>query len=268
MNPESSRILHSLQRNVVRGVITAGPLFITWLVFTFILGVLANAGLPLVKLLGMPFPADSWLNQRWPQYGLSVLLTIVVFYAIGRATSEVVGRQAFALFEASLERLPLVNKIYGSVRQLVETLASKNQAGQRVVLIDFPIAGQKSIGILTNTITDAATGAPLAAVLVPQAINPSSAYLQFVPMQNVTETDLTMEQAMSMLLTGGAVCPDVMCCSGPVPLSKNEEGSGAGVACLVREGRPTAGAYHAPEAPERMYFAGGREFARAPESGQ
>ena len=81
---------------------------------------------------------------------------------------------------------------------------------QRVVLIDFPIAGQKSIGFLTHTVSDSATGSPLAAVLVPQAINPSSAYLQFVPMHMVTETDLTMEQAMSMLLTGGAVCPDTI----------------------------------------------------------
>lgn len=208
MNPHLSRALHSLQRNVISGVITAGPFFITWLVFTFILGVLANAGLPLIKVLALPFPADSWMNQHWFQYILAVILTIVLFYVIGRAMSQVVGRQMFSLFETSLERLPLVNKVYGSVRQLLETLTSKNQPGHRVVLIDFPISGQKSIGFLTHTLSDSSTGAPLAAVLVPQAINPSSAYLQFVPMHMVTETDLSMEQAMSMLLTGGAVCPD------------------------------------------------------------
>ena len=224
MNPQLSRVLHSLQRNVISGVITAGPFFITWLVFTFILGVLANAGLPLIKILALPFPADSWINQRWLQYTLAVILTIVLFYVIGRAMSQVVGRQMFALFETSLERLPLVNKVYGSVRQLMETLTAKKESGQRVVLIDFPIAGQKSIGFLTHAISDSTTGAPLAAVLVPQAINPSSAYLQFVPMHMVTETDLTMEQAMSMLLTGGAVCPDTIRYSplNPVPDSREE----------------------------------------------
>jgi len=84
-----------------------------------------------------------------------------------------------------------------------------------VVLIDFPIAGQKSIGLLTHSIADSATGAPRAVVLVPQAINPSSAYLQFVPMHMITETDLTMEQAMSMLLTGDAACPDTLRYSSP-----------------------------------------------------
>ena len=228
MNPELSRTLHGMQRNILSGVITAGPFFITWLVFTFILGVLANAGLPLVKILALPFPAESLMNQRWLQYVLAVLLTVVVFYIVGRATSQVVGRQMFALFETSLERLPVINKVYGSVRQLVETLTAKNQTGQRVVLIDFPIAGQKSIGFLTHTIADSTTGAPLAAVLVPQAINPSSAYLQFVPMHMITETDLTMEQAMSMLLTGGAVCPETIRYS-PDPSSMVE------VTCVVNE---------------------------------
>jgi uncharacterized membrane protein len=130
----------------------------------------------------------------------------------------------FALFETSLERLPVVNKVYASVRQLLETLTSKNQTGQRVVLIDFPIAGQKSIGFLTHMIADATTGAPLGAVLVPQAINPSSAYLQFVPAQMITETDLTMEQAMSMLLTGGAVCPEVIRYSAPTPSPEGTAG--------------------------------------------
>jgi uncharacterized membrane protein len=215
VHPHFSRVIHGLQRNVISGVITAGPFFITWLVFTFILGVLANAGLPLIKLLALPFPAGSWINQHWFQYTLAVLLTIVLFYVIGRAMSQVVGRQMFALFETSLERLPLVNKVYGSVRQLVETLTNKKESGHRVVLIDFPLAGQKSIGFLTHTMSDSTTGAPLAAVLVPQAINPSSAYLQFMPMHMITETDLTMEQAMSMLLTGGAVCPDTIRYSSP-----------------------------------------------------
>jgi uncharacterized membrane protein len=216
-------------------VITAGPLFITWLVFSFILGVLASAGLPLVKLLAMGFPADSWVNQTWFQYGLAVVLTVALFYVVGRLTSHIVGKQAFALFEASLERLPLVNKIYASVRQLVDTLTSKHQTGQRVVLIEFPIAGQKSIGFLTHMIADATTGSPIAAVLVPQAINPSSAYLQFVPMDMITETDLSMEQAMSMLLTGGAVCPDMIRYSAPVPSPEKGDGTSVGVSRAMEE---------------------------------
>lgn len=232
MNPVVRRTLKDFQRHIVAGLITAGPLFVTWLVFSFIVGVLANVGLPIVKLFAAGFQ-DTWINQPWIQFVLAVVLTVALFYLVGRFTSHLVGRQMFGFFEASLERLPLVNKIYTSVRQLIDTLMNKNQTGQRVVLIDFPLVGQKSIGFLTHIIADATTGRPVAAVLVPQAINPSSAYLQFVPLEMVTETDLTMEQAMSMLLTGGAVCPDVIRYSAPSANQENPDGSAVDVSYSV-----------------------------------
>jgi len=204
-----ARPLRSLQRNILAGIITIGPLFVTYLIFSFLLGTLAKAGLPLVQLFNVLFP-ESWLGQPWLQSMLAILLTLVVLFVVGQVTSLVIGRQAFSLFEAVLDRLPVVAKIYGSVRQLLDTMMAKNEGSQRVVLVDFPIAGQKSIGFLTRTLTDSTTGMELAAVLLPNAINPTSAFLQVLPMDRVTETDLTMEQAMSMLMTGGAVCPDTI----------------------------------------------------------
>jgi uncharacterized membrane protein len=202
-------VLRDMQRNILAGLITIGPLFVTWLVFSFVLGSLAKAGLPVVQLLNAMLPGDL-LSQPWLQSILAVLATLVVLYVVGRVTSMVVGRQAFNLFEAVLERLPVVAKVYTSVRQLLDTMMSKKESSQRVVLVEFPTPGQKSVGFLTRTLTDSTTGQLLAAVLLPNAINPTSAILQVLPMERVTETDLTMEQAMSMLLTGGAVCPDTI----------------------------------------------------------
>jgi uncharacterized membrane protein len=199
--------LRHLQRYMLAGLITIGPLFVTWLVFSFVFTSMANAGLPVVRLLDNVFSGD-WIEQPWLQSVLAVLLTLVVLYAVGRVTSLVVGRQAFNLFETVLERLPVVAKVYTSVRQLLDTMMAKKESSQRVVLIDFPIEGQKSVGFLTRTLTDSATGRELAAVLLPNAINPTSAFLQVLPIERVTETDLTMEQAMSMLMTGGAVSPE------------------------------------------------------------
>jgi uncharacterized membrane protein len=202
-----ARTLRSLQRNILAGIITIGPLIVTYLIFSFLFGILAKAGLPVVWLLAAVFPGE-WLNEPWVQSVLSIVLTLVVLYLVGRVTSLMVGRQALRLFEAALDRLPFVAKIYGSVRQLIDSMMTKKGSSQRVVLIDFPIAGQKSIGFLTRTMTDSTTGQRLATVLLPNAINPTSALLQIVPMDRVTETDLNMEQAMSMLMTGGAVGPE------------------------------------------------------------
>jgi uncharacterized membrane protein len=207
--------LRSLQRNILAGIITIGPLFVTYLIFSFLLGALAKAGLPVVQLFATIFP-ENWLRQPWLQSALAVVLTLVVLWIVGRVTSLVIGRQAFELFEALLERLPFVAKIYTSVRQLLDSMMAKKESSQRVVLVDFPVQGQKSIGFLTRTMTDSVTGEALAAVLLPNAINPTSAFLQILPLQKVTDTDLTMEQAMSMIMTGGAVGPDSIRFSQPV----------------------------------------------------
>jgi uncharacterized membrane protein len=209
VKPEIAQALRHLQRNILAGIITIGPLFVTYLIFSFLLETLAKAGLPMVQLLTAVFPSD-WFSTPWLQSLLAILLTLVVLYVVGRVTSQVVGRQAFRLFESTLERLPFVAKVYTSVRQLVDTMMAKKQTSQRVVLIDFPIAGQKSIGFLTRKLNDATSGKPLAAVLVPNAINPTSAFLQILPMERVIETGMTMEQAMSMVMTGGAVGPETV----------------------------------------------------------
>lgn len=217
MKPVLAHALRDLQRNVLAGLIIIGPLFVTWLVFSFVLGSLAKAGLPLIHLMEAIFPLD-WLAQSWLQPVLAITLTLCVLYVLGRLTSQVLGRQVFNLFEAALERLPIVAKVYTSVRQLLDSMLSKKESSQRVVLVDFPIPGQKSIGFLTRVLIDSSTGQELAAVLLPNAINPTSAFLQVMPLDRVTETDLTMEQAMSMIMTGGAVGPETIRFTQPVSL--------------------------------------------------
>jgi uncharacterized membrane protein len=214
VKPVIAHALRSLQRNILAGIITIGPLFVTYLIFSFLLSTLAKAGLPVIRLFAVFFP-EGWLSQPMLQSVLAIVLTLVMLYVVGRVTSLVIGRQALELFEATLDRLPVVAKIYSSVRQLIDSMMAKKESTQRVVLVDFPIPGQKSIGFLTRTLTDETTGELLAAVLVPCAINPTSAFLQILPIKKITDTNLTMEQAMSMIMTGGAVGPETIRFSQP-----------------------------------------------------
>ena len=144
MKPVLAHALRSLQNNVLAGIITIGPLFVTYLIFSFLLSTLAKAGLPVIKLFAVIFP-ENWLSQPWLQSALAIVLTLVMLYVVGRVTSLVVGRQAFDLFEAALERLPVVAKIYTSVRQLLDSMMAKKESSQRVVLVDFPVVGQKRL---------------------------------------------------------------------------------------------------------------------------
>lgn len=77
-----------------------------------------------------------------------------------------------------------------------------------MVLIDFPHRDAKAIGFVTRVLHDQDTGVELAAVFVPTTPNPTGGYLELVPMAQLTPTDWTVDQAMSFILTGGAVAPD------------------------------------------------------------
>jgi hypothetical protein len=110
LKPLFAQPLRNLQRNVLAGVITIGPLFVTWLVFSFLLGSLAKAGLPAVQFLAAILP-EKWIGQPWLQSTLAVVLTLLALYILGSLTSLVIGRQALNLFETLLDRLPFVAKV-------------------------------------------------------------------------------------------------------------------------------------------------------------
>ncbi|KAG1532051.1 hypothetical protein G6F50_016372 [Rhizopus delemar] len=78
---------------------------------------------------------------------------------------------------------------------------------QRVVLIDFPHRDMKSVGLVTRVIKEHGTDRELAAVYVPTTPNPTSGYLEIVPVELLTPTDWTVDQAMSFIISGGAVAP-------------------------------------------------------------
>jgi len=81
-------------------------------------------------------------------------------------------------------------------------------SGQRVVLISFPTPEMKAVGFVTKVMRDETTGRELAAVYVPTSPNPTSGYIEIVPLEDVVQTDWTMEEAMSFVMTGGANAPD------------------------------------------------------------
>ena len=86
--------------------------------------------------------------------------------------------------------------------------ASRQAERQRVVLIDFPQAGMKTLGFVMRTFPDATSGETLASVYVPTALNPTCGYLQIVPWSKLVPTDISPDQAMTMVISGGAVMPE------------------------------------------------------------
>lgn len=211
----SSRSLPRLRRYLIAGVLTLIPLWVTWLVFRFVFNQLSSLGMPWVRVLSSMIRDDApllgqLLLEGWFQSLFAIFMTLVALYVLGWAATHVLGRRLISVFDSLMHRIPLVEKVYGGTKRLLNALEQRPSDVQRVVLIEFPTPHMKTLGFLTRVISDAGTGAKLAMIYVPTTPNPSSGYLEIVPMERVTQTDLTVDEAISIIVSGGLVSPDTL----------------------------------------------------------
>lgn len=203
----------NIRGNLIAGLLALAPLIAVWLVFNFLLEVLFEAGEPLAKAFARL--VDGWIPGLAPllanptvQWLSAVFAALLVLYAIGFVTSRVIGQRLMHYVERVIVRIPLVETIYSAVKKLVGVIQRQPDGAARVVLVEFPHPGVRAVGLVMRVFRDAETGEDLAAVLVPTAPNPSTGYLQIVPAKNLTPTDMSMDQAMTMIVSGGTMTPD------------------------------------------------------------
>ena len=128
------------------------------------------------------------------------------------------------VFEQMIDQIPFVKTVYGAVKKLLVVLQEKPGSDvQRVVLINFPSEEMKTVGLVTRTFTDAVTGREVAAVYVPTTPNPTSGYLEVVPVDKLTSTDWDLDEAMTFIISGGAIAPDNMHYDQSAPLRGEED---------------------------------------------
>ena len=208
------RKLH-LQRYILTGLLTVFPLWLTWIVFSFVLRQLGKLSAPWVDAV-LARAADTIplfgtvFDLAWLRFGVAVLVTLLGLYGLGWLANRVIGRRLLEAIDRLIGRIPLVQSIYGGTKKLLAVLQTKPEGTQRVVLIDFPHRDMKAVGFVTRTLRDSASGRELAMVYVPTTPNPTSGYLEVVPVERLVPTDWTVDQAMALIISGGAVAPDSM----------------------------------------------------------
>lgn len=205
--------LKQLPRYVAIGLITAAPLWVTWLVFDFLFTQLSKLGTPWVSALARTLrafspPLADWLQESWFQSLLAAVLSLLLFYLLGWFASRVIGRRILDALESIVQRIPLVAAIYGGTKRFLSVVKERPAGVQRVVLIPFPTPEMRAVGFVTRVVEDEATGEKIAAVYVPTSPNPTSGYIELVPLAQITPTDWTMDEAMSFVMTGGATAPE------------------------------------------------------------
>ncbi len=211
---------HRLQGLFIAGLLTLLPIWLTWVVVKFVFVMLSGLSRPLIdpilQTLAVTTPqALGWLGQAWVKTAIGLVATLGVILLAGWLTRRMLGQRLLGWFETLIKRIPLANTIYGSSRKLLDILQTKPDGTQRVVLIDFPHNEMKTLGFVTRVMREQGTGRELAAVYVPTTPNPTSGYLEIVPVEKMTPTDWTVDQAMSFIISGGAVAPDFIPFSAP-----------------------------------------------------
>lgn len=202
-----------LKANLIAGVLTIIPILVVWVVLSFVLEVLFRVGAPMERALidavtQVAPSAEPILTNQFFEWFVAIIAALLLIYAIGAAASHVVGDRLIALFERLIDRIPGVQTVYSASKKLIGVLRQKPGGGAaRIVLFDFPYPGVKVIGLVMRTITDANTGEEIAIVYVPTTPNPTSGYLEMVPVKDLVPTDMTMEDAMTMIVSGGAITP-------------------------------------------------------------
>ena len=213
MSKKKHEGLH-LKANLIAGVLTIIPILVVWVVLSFVLEVLFRVGAPMERALidavrrVAPLAEPILTNQLF-EWFVAIIVALLLIYTIGATASHVVGNRLIAFFERLIERIPGVQTVYSASKKLIGVLQQKPGGGAaRIVLFDFPYPGVKVIGLVMRTFTDSKTHEEIAIVYVPTTPNPTSGYLEMVPVKNLVSTKMTMEDAMTMIVSGGAITPD------------------------------------------------------------
>jgi uncharacterized membrane protein len=194
-----------LKKYLITGLLIWIPLVITIWVLKLVVDVLDQS----LLLLPVSWQTENWLGVHIP--GLGAILTIVIVFLTGLLATNFFGAQLVELWHEILHRIPVVNSIYSSVKQISDTLfSSSGQAFRKALLVQWPQEGMWTIAFLTGTPGGGvATHLPpdCVAVYVPTTPNPTGGYFVIIARKNVVELDMSVDQALKYIISMGVVPP-------------------------------------------------------------
>jgi uncharacterized membrane protein len=190
-----------VRRFYIAGILVLAPtaltVWVVWSLFTFFDNILGQE----LRARGISV------------FGLGFVLLNVLLLALGWLATNFLGKRLFSLWDRVMHRVPLINKVYATLRQIAELLLGPGRAGSfgKVAIVEFPSPGSWGLGFVTASSSGEAgvkTGKNVKSVFIPSAVNPTTGFLLLVPDDRIVYLDMTAEQAMKMIVSAGALVPD------------------------------------------------------------
>ncbi len=195
-----------LRAYFLAGVLVTAPagitIYLAWLFINFIDGTIGT-------LLPGQYSAEKFMPFSIP--GLGLLAVLLLLTLVGAFAAGYVGRLVVRLGEGVVDKMPVVRHIYSALKQIFETvLAQQSTAFREVVLLEYPRLGLWSMGFITGPphgeIQRVAED-ELVTVVVPTSPIPTAGYLLFVPRKDLVILDLSVEEGLKVVMSGGIVNP-------------------------------------------------------------
>lgn len=191
------------------GILVTAPVAITfYMAYKFIFWV--------DRLVGqmMPPKLQAYLNDMLPFTipGLGLIILVVALIVVGMFAAGFMGKFFMRLGEWIVYKLPLISSVYSLLKQVFETfLSTKNQAFSKVVLLEYPRKGLWILGLVSSDTKGEVKKLlkeEMLNVFVPTTPNPTSGFLIFVPKSDTIELDMTVEEGIKFIISGGLVEPN------------------------------------------------------------
>jgi uncharacterized membrane protein len=193
-------VVRRLRRYFLVGLVVIAPVGLTVYILSWLFRTLDS-------ILGTPL--QNFLNLRVP--GLGFLLLALFVLLVGWVVHRAVGRQLLHWWNQALARFPLTGRIYTALSQIVQSVVGENRrVFRRTVLVPYPVGGLWAVGFVTNeepAIMSGAIGEPCVTVFLPTPPNPATGFLLVVPRNRVLELPITIDEAVKLVLSVGAVSP-------------------------------------------------------------
>lgn len=187
----------------INGLLTLLPILITVGIFTFTIKLIGGWLAPL-RQLNLPYLKSIPHGE--------VILALGIIFIAGIVLKSFVVRSVVELFEIILSSVPIIHPVYTGVKQLVHAFSpNDNHTFKQVVLVEFPRKGSYSIGFLTSELAPQLSPTKdetFYNIFVPTTPNPTTGYFVVFPRGNFTPVDLTTQEAMALIISGGIIQPD------------------------------------------------------------
>lgn len=207
--------LRHVRTHLVRGLLIVLPTIITFWLLRILFGAVSGSVTPWV-LRALSASDAAWIGDSRARFVvplIGLVLTLLLIYLIGLIAANLVGQRVLSWFEAGILKIPFVKSIYGGARQLLDAFDGGGKGTfTRVVLVQYPRAGVFTVGFVTSEVhVDVPLGDGFVSSLMvffPTTPNLTSGWLAIVPERDVRELDLSIEEGVKLIVSGGIVTPE------------------------------------------------------------